>query len=100
VADCGGSVADTLTVRDDVDDCRLSLVTVSTTVYMAGRVYWCVAVTPVPFDPSPKSQANVPLLELDDDALKMTSWLIAAFVGEKVSARRFARRSGNPRSRT
>src|SRR5262245_29794272 len=83
-ADCGGRAADTCTVLDDVDEWPRSLVTVSTTVNIAARVYWCVAVTPVPVCPSPKSHANVPLLTLDDEALKMMSWLMAGLTGEKV----------------
>jgi hypothetical protein len=73
IATCGGRVADTLTVLEAVDVCPRSLVTVSTTVNIAARGYWCVIVTPEPDWPSPKSHAKVPLLTLDDEALKMTS---------------------------
>ena len=39
---------------------------------------------PVPLWPSPKSQLNVPLLTVDEEPLKLTSWLIVGLVGEKV----------------
>jgi hypothetical protein len=66
-------VADTVTVVDAVEDCPMSLVTVSVTVYVAPCEYRCVGAAPEPVDPSPKFQAKVPLLGVEADALKKTS---------------------------
>ena len=55
-----GSVAETVIVLDDVDDCLLSLVTVIVTVKVPPRVYRWVVVTPDPGGVwSPKSHAYV-----------------------------------------
>jgi hypothetical protein len=44
----GGSVVETLIVREDVDVARASLVTESVTVKVPPRAYRCVVITPVP----------------------------------------------------
>jgi hypothetical protein len=69
----GGNVADTLIVLEEVDVALVSLVTLSVTVNVPDRGYWCVTVTPAPVCPSPKSQTNVPLLTVDEEPLKETS---------------------------
>src|SRR5215510_14302327 len=81
----GGSVVETLIVREDVDVARASLVTESVTVNVPPRIYRCVVVTPVPVCPSPKSQLNVPLLTVDEEPLNETSWLMVGLVGENVN---------------
>src|SRR5882672_12322608 len=81
----GGSVADTLIVRDDVEVARVSLVTLIVIVNVPARTYRCVVVTPVPVCPSPKSHAYVPLVTVDEEPLKETSWLIVGLVGENVN---------------
>jgi len=83
-AAAGGSVVETLIVLDEVDDCLLSLVTVSVTVNVPPRVYRWIVVTPDPVAPSPKSHAYVALVALDDEPLKETSWLMVGLVGEYV----------------
>src|SRR5262245_53108186 len=81
---CAGSVAETDIVREELDEARVSLVAVNVIVNVPLRVYRWVIDRPVPVCPSPKSHAKVPLLTVDEDALKLTSWLIVGLVGENV----------------
>src|SRR5712692_8252196 len=77
-------VADTAIALEAVDDCPVSLVTVSVTVNVPAREYWCVTVTPEPILPSPKSQVKVPPIAVEDEALKDTSSLRPGAAGEDV----------------
>jgi hypothetical protein len=68
-----GNVADAVIVLDDVDVALVSLVTLRVMVNVPGREYRCVTVPPMSVCPSPKSQANVPLLTVEEEPLKETS---------------------------
>ena len=72
-AACAGKLVETATDLEAVDVTPVSLVTVSVTVNVAGRGYWWVIATPEPVTPSPKSQAKVPPVTVDVEALKKTS---------------------------
>src|SRR5262245_11038416 len=74
-----------LRVLDDEFELPLSLTTFRTTVTLPVWRYRCVAVTPEPFVPSPKSHVYVAFDAVDVDALKKTSWLTPGFVGETVN---------------
>ena len=68
-----GEVPDTVTVLELAADCPTLLAALSVTVKVPAREYRCVAVTPEPALPSPKSQVKVPPVTVDVAALKKTS---------------------------